>query len=1182
MSDLSIATDATEDALRPDRTVWVAASAGAGKTTILTRRVLSLLVHGAPPGRILCLTFTKAAAAEMANRINTRLSAWAAADDTTLAGELRDLLGRPPSPPETRRARALFGDVLDVPGGMKIQTIHAFCQSLLRRFPIESGLAPHFEVMDERTAAELMLSARDDLLRAARLAPAGPIGAALAVVTAATDEESFSKLMAELASARGRLKRLFDARGGAIGTLAALRARLGLRDGDTVESIRRAAVADEAVPLTAFKELVQLWATGTGPQQERSASLDSYLVSLDRRIEDFDGYCGLFLTQKDEPRDMQRLVTKAIAAVSSHNIVEIMENEAARLLEARGRLRAARLAELGAALLTLAGHLLAAYERHKSRRATLDYDDLILKTRDLLQGEGELAASAAAWVLFKLDGGLDHILVDEAQDTSPEQWDVVAAVAEEFFAGEGARERPRTVFVVGDLKQSIYSFQGADPDAFLRMRGHFQERARRAETWRETDLLMSYRSTDAVLRAVDAVFARDPARIGVAEGGQTVKHNLKRIGQAGVVELWPPVTPRDAPLLMPWASPTETDGGDSPQARLAAVIAARIAAWVGKESLESYGRSVRAGDVMVLVRRRTGFVSELVRGLKARGVPVAGVDRMVLTEQLAVMDLIAFGQFLLLPDDDLTLATVLKSPLVGLDEAQLYEIAYGRGHLSLWDALAKRAGKDAAGGAFKTAHALLARFLALADYLRPYELYSELLVREGGRGKLLARLGIEAEDPIAEFLNRALGYEREAAPSLQGFLHWFSAGDAEIKRDLEQTVRDEVRIMTVHGAKGLQAPIVILPDTMQVPTRHDPLLWTALDEANDDPALPRLPLWPPRVADDDMVAAAARARAAQRRDEEYRRLLYVALTRAEDRLYVCGWQTRKAPPPGCWYNLVSDGLRTLAGEGPAEQAIVQAVPFDFTALTPEGWSGVGLRLVHQQSRAPDKAPGTPGHDHGAPPPDLAPLENWARVAAKPEERPSRPLAPSKPDPTSEAEPAMLSPFAADDDGARFQRGLLIHRLLQSLPDVAPEARAAAAARYLARPLWNLSAAQQSAIAGEALRVLADPRFAALFGAGSQAEISIAGQVGDMTISGQIDRLVALPDRVLLVDYKSNRPPPTRALDVPAIYLRQLAAYRALLAQIYVGRRIDCALLWTDGPSWMEIPAALLDGATPRA
>ncbi len=1168
MSELSIPTDATEDALRPDRTVWVAASAGAGKTTILTRRVLSLLVHGTKPGRILCLTFTKAAAAEMSLRVNTRLGGWAAADETALTTELQELLGRAPSPDERRIARGLFGQVLDVPGGMKIQTIHAFCQSLLRRFPIESGLAPHFEVMDERTAAELMLAARDDLLHAARLSPEDAIGRAWAAVTAETNEDAFAGLMRGLAAKRGTLKRLFATQGGAAGALQALRKRLGLKDGETAETIRAAALADAALPLADLKAIVQAFARGTEAQKKNSGKIDAYLGSADARFGDFDGYCKIFLTNDGVPRKMASVVGKALATTTG--FVEVMDSEAARLAAICGRLRAAKLAALGEALLTLAGHLLAAYERHKASRAALDYDDLILKTRDLLQGEGALAAQAAAWVLYKLDGGLDHILVDEAQDTSPEQWEVVAAVAEEFFAGQGAREQPRTVFVVGDLKQSIYSFQGADPDAFLRMRGHFRERAQRDKSWRERDLLMSYRSTDAVLRAVDAVFARDPARVGVAEGGQTIKHNLKRVGQAGLVELWPAVEPRAPDVIAPWASPTETEAGDSPQNRLAAVIAAQIAAWIGRETLDSYGRTLRAGDVMVLVRRRTGFVSELVRGLKARGVPVAGVDRMVLTEQLAVMDLIAFGQVLLLPDDDLTLACVLKSPLVGLSEDQLFEIAYGRAG-SLWDSLAKRAAKDADAGPFRAAHDLLARFLALADYARPYEIFSQLLAREGGRRKLLARLGAEAEDAVAEFLNRALGYERESAPSLQGFLHWFVAGEAEIKRDLEQSVRDEVRIMTVHGAKGLQAPVVILPDTMQVPTQQDALLWTALDEADPNPAAPRLPLWPPRVADDDPVAAAARAAAKSRAEQEYRRLLYVALTRAEDRLYVCGWQNKKAPSPGCWYNMVYDGLQALAEEGAAT-----AAEFDFTALTADGWSGAGLRLAHAQTAAPDKTQS----DHAAPAEALSPLPDFAKLPAKPEARPSRPLAPSKPDAASEAEPAMLSPFAAEDDGARFQRGLLIHRLLQSLPDLAPDARASAAARYLARPLWNLSTAQQTAIAAEALRVLDDPRFAALFGPGSRAELSITGRVGDRAVSGQIDRLVADGERVLVVDYKSNRPPPTRVADVPVIYLRQLAAYRALLAQIYVGRRIDCALLWTDGPLWMEIPADLLDAHMP--
>ena len=1162
MSDaIRLPVGPTEDALRPDRTVWVAASAGAGKTTILTRRVLSLLVHGTPPGRILCLTFTKAAAAEMALRVNARLGAWAAADAATLTRELQELLNRAPSDAERLRARGLFGLVLDVPGGMKIQTIHAFCQSLLRRFPVESGLAPHFEVMDERAANDAMLSARDDLLRAARAEPNGAVGRAWAAVTAETNEETFGKLMRGLAAKRGALKRLFELKGGEAGALATLRARLGLTEGETAASILADGLSDSAFDLAALRGVVARLANGSDPEQERAAILADYLAAPDRRVGKFADYCQCFLTKEGMPR--ARLINKGTAG--NTDAPEILQREAERLVALCQRLRAAKLADLGAALLTLAGHLLAGYERHKARRAALDYDDLILKTRDLLLGEGDLAAQAAAWVLFKLDGGLDHILVDEAQDTSPEQWEVVAAVAEEFFAGEGARERPRTLFVVGDLKQSIYSFQGADPEAFLRMRAHFQERAERSQAWRVRDLLMSYRSTDAVLRAVDAVFARDPARVGVAEGGGSVKHNLKRFGQAGLVELWPPVGPREPDAVAPWASPTETQAGDSPQNRLAAVIAAQIAAWIGQERLESYGRAMRPGDIMVLVRRRTGFVSELVRGLKARGVPVAGVDRMVLTEQLAVMDLIAFGQVLLLPDDDLTLATVLKSPLVGLEETQLFEIAHGRSG-RLWDALATRAAKDDAAGPFRAAHDLLARFLALADYARPYEIFSRLLGREGGRRKLLARLGVEAEDAVAEFLNRALGYEREAPPSLQGFLHWFAAGEAEIKRDLEQSVRDEVRIMTAHGAKGLQAPVVILPDTMQTPTQQDTLLWTALDEAADDPALPRLPLWPPRVADDEAVAAAARAAAKRRAEEEYRRLLYVALTRAEDRLYVCGWHGKTAPPPGCWYAMVREGLQDLAAEGAAEP-----VEFDFTALTADGWSGAGLRLRHAQSAAPDKT----RDEAAAPDEPLAPLPDFARAPAKPETRPSRPLAPSKPDPLSEAEPAMLSPFA-EDDGARFLRGLLIHRLLQSLPELAPDARAAAAARYLARPLWNLDAARQAAIAAEALRVIEDARFAAVFGPGSRAELSIAGRVGERAVSGQIDRLVALEDRVLIVDYKSNRPPPTRVADVPAAYLRQLAAYRALLEQIYVGKRVDCALLWTDGPLWMDIPADLLE------
>lgn len=1173
MSDLFIYAEqnaeqrSRDTAMQPDTSVWVAASAGAGKTTVLTNRVLSLLVHGTPPARILCLTFTKAAAAEMAIRINERLGVWASLDDRKLTEDLRKLIGRTPNAAQFRRARGLFGAVLDVPGGMKIQTIHAFCQSLLRRFPLEAGMAPHFDVMDERRAAELMREAREDLLRAARRADelaarADPasirLARALAVVTAAIQEEGFGTLMIDLASERARLRALLAAHGGFEGAARTIRARLGLQGDEDETALCSQAMADAAMDIAGLRAAVARLANGSDTDQKRGLDLARFLDDAQARVERFAEYCTIFLTQQGEAR--ARLITQK--AANGSDSAAVLAAEADRLVKLCRRLKAVRIASLSVATLTIGEALLDAYEVHKTRHAVLDYDDLILTARDLLRGRGAHATDAAAWVLFKLDGGLDHILVDEAQDTSPEQWEVIATLADEFFSGSGARPEARTIFAVGDVKQSIYSFQRADPDAFYRMREHFKTRVTEAGSkWSGLDLLRSYRSTAAVLAAVDGVFALPVARDGVAEADIPIRHQVQRIGQAGVVELWPLVEPQPQEPLESWAPPVAPVPGDSPSARLATVIAATVRGWLDSgERLESNGRPIRPGDIMVLVRRRSSFVDELVRCLKQRNVPVAGVDRMVLTEQLAVMDLIAFGQFLLLPEDDLTLATVLKSPLIGLDEETLFNLAHGRDQLTLWDSLKRAAERADAPSTVRAAHELLARYLSVADYLSPYDLYSEILSRDGGRKKLLGRLGFEADDPLGEFMSLALSYEQQSPPSLQGFLHWLVSGQAEIKRDLEQGVRDEVRIMTVHGAKGLQAPIVFLPDDTQLPNKLPRLLWSP-----DDDGEGHLPLWLVRKDDRDAVTDAEWAVAQRKRDQEYRRLLYVALTRAEDRLIVCGWRGKRTPAPDCWHSLVRDGLVPLA----------EPVTFDFSTVAPVGWSGTGLRLIAKQTAAPDKKP-----ENDADPELFSPepLPTWALMPAAPEPKPSRPLAPSRPDPATESEPALVSPLATSfGDTSRFQRGLIMHRLLQSLPDLPAESRTDAMRRYLARPVFDLPATLQAEIVAEVSAVLADARFAALFGPDSRAEVPITGDLGNgIVISGQIDRLVVLPDQILVVDYKSNRPPPTEVADVPTIYLRQLAAYRALLGGVYPGRAVRCALLWTDGPLWMEIPPELLD------
>ena len=1144
--------DPQRRAADPAASVWVAASAGTGKTKVLTDRVLALLLAGTAPQRILCLTFTRAAAAEMSNRIAETLGAWAASTNDDLAAALAQRLGRAPSDGQIMRARTLFARVLEAPGRLNIQTIHAFCQSLLGRFPIEAGVAPHFRVMDERDASEMLHAAREQVLTLADRdgnkegeGQAVSLAEALARVTAHVHETGFPDLMTALIGARGRLRRLIGLTG-PDQAVAKIRRRLGLDDGETAETFVVAACADDAIDGDGLRRAAEALAQGSATDQGRGADIAAWLTGDPAaRREGFATYTAVFLTQASPPVMRKTLITKA-AAEKSPAAIDVLASEAERLLATERKRRAAVTAQATEGLLILGDALLDAYTGQKERAARLDYDDLILIARTLVADSG-----AADWVLFKLDGGIDHVLIDEAQDTNPDQWRVVTALADEFFAGAGGRDEARTVFAVGDVKQSIFSFQGADPTAFDDTRGHFSRRVSAANgLWSEVPLNRSFRSTRAVLAAVDAVFADPAVRDGVSLDQMPITHEAARHDAGGLVEVWPAIEADVQAAPVPWKPPVERVIATAPSTRLAHLIAARIEAMVaGDEILESKGRPVRAGDVMVLVRRRGPFVDDLVRALKERGVEVAGVDRMVLTDQMAVMDLIALGRFLLFPDDDLTLATVLKGPLFALDEKRLFDLAHDRPG-ALWRSLrdGARNNPDLAAVADE-----LSSLLAAADFTPPFELFADILGARDGRRRLLARLGPDAEDPIAEFLDLALDYERGHAASLQGFLHWLEIGAVEVKRDPEHGARDAVRVLTVHGAKGLQAPIVFLPDTLQAPRAGETLLWP---EADDGTVL----LWPPGKAAVETVAEAERERLAARRDEEYRRLLYVAMTRAEDRLYVAGWHTRNKAPDGCWYNLIRSGLDGIAeAEKPAGELADAAVDEPILRLScpQEGAAIDDGPLINQSADRPA-------------------LPDWATQSAPAEADPPRPLAPSRPD---GEEPAVRSPFG-DDDGARFKRGRLVHRLLQGLPDVTPERRRDAARAWLSRPVHDLNAAAVDAITDETLAVLETPEFAPLFGPGSQAEVPFVGRVGAHVLSGQIDRLAVTDEAVIIVDYKTNRPPPGRIEDVSVVYLKQMAAYRAALKDIYRDREIVCHLLWTEGPRLMTLPDDVLENHAP--
>ncbi len=1143
---------AQRGAADPTASVWVAASAGTGKTKVLTDRMLRLMLAGTEPRRILGLTFTKAAAAEMKLRITGELGAWAAASADDLDRRLRRLLGSVPDDGLAERARRLFAEVLEAPDGINVQTIHAFCQSVLSRFPLEAGVPPGFALIEGREQRTQIATARDRLLR--RTGGEGAVADALAALTGRLAERSFAALLEAVVGERRAFAALRGGAGGLTGAIERLRRRFGLSASDTTETVLAAACAGTAFDGPGLRHAADVLLEGGKGDGERSAILRAWLsASPAGRAATIADYTAAFLTgDTGKPgRRPKKLMVNRLQETHP-DLLAVLEREAERLIGVEQRLAAVATAEATAALITVGDALLGEYETLKAARGALDFDDLIDRTAALLDGPG-----GPSWVMYKLDGGIDHLLIDEAQDTSPAQWRVISALVDEFFAAGHTGLRARTVFGVGDFKQSIYSFQGAAPAEFLSARDRFEAAARAAAArFCRIDHSVSFRSTRAVLPAGDALFAQPQAPAGVVDGERPVKHQAWRQRDGGSVELWPLVEKREPDLPAPWAPPA-VGADDAPaDLRLCALVAARIRAMIADgEPLASAGRPIRPGDIMVLVRSRGRIMEELVRQLKRRDVAVAGVDRMVLTEQLAVVDLTALGRFALLPGDDLNLASVLKGPLIGFDEDQLFRVAHNRPG-RLWPALAARAdGDPAVAGAV----ASLREVLALADTCPPFEFFSHILGPMGARRRLLARLGNDAEDPISEFMALALAYERDHPPSLEGFLHWLERTAEETKRDMEQAQPMAVRVMTVHGAKGLQAPIVILPDTTRVGGRKGggaEMEWTA------EPAAGGLPLWsPPGSENRTELATRARDERLRAEAEEANRLLYVAMTRAQDRLIVCGWQTARSEKPQCWYELVRRGLESAPG--------IERVSDPFLAAAGEATDAAVLRLQCRQEEPPPAA-----RDRTVPA-AVPPLPAWATRPAPDERRPVRAAAPSR---ITGIDLASGRPSATPDQ--RFRRGLIIHRLLQSLPDLPAADREQRARAWLARPVHRLGAAEQEEIFAAVQRVLAEPSLAPLFAPGSRAEVAIAGLVDGAWVEGRVDRLRIDARSITIVDFKTDRDVPRSAAGVPGRYLRQMAAYRSIVSQIWPARTVRCLLLWTAGPTLMDLAGTVpgRDGA----
>jgi ATP-dependent helicase/nuclease subunit A len=1130
----------------PAASAFVSANAGSGKTHVLVQRVIRLLLAGVPPERILCLTFTKAAAANMAERVFTTLGHWVTLDDDALDAAIRDAGIAHQTERLRKAARELFASALETPGGLKVQTIHALCTRLLQQFPFEANVPARFTVLDDRDQTEMMERASLAVMLDASRAPDSAIGRALLAAMANAADVTFKDVVREACLSRDHFMAWTDAAGGAEAAAAQVSALLGVTANDSIEDIEGEIVDGPNLPRSHWEEIARALDTGAKTERDNADRLRAALPAAGAA--QVDEYLGAFLTDTDRtPR--KSVVTKNFVR-DNPAIGSRFEAEASRLGPLIEKRRVVTMRDRTEALLHIAIAVAANYRREKLERGLLDYDDLIDKTLALF------ASGASAWVHYKLDRGVDHVLIDEAQDTSPRQWDIIAHIISEFTTGAGARDGVmRTMFAVGDEKQSIFSFQGAAPREFDARRWELKKKFEDAELRFESiPFTYSFRSGQAILKSVDHVFRDETIYRSIhAEKAYPLHEALPDAGPSQI-DLWELSVADDKQDIEGWRAPFDGVPVTSAEVKLSKRIQTEIRRLVtGGTMTGRLGnrRRLTYGDVLVLVRRRGNLFDAVIQALKHAGIPVAGADRLKLTEHIAIIDLMNLADALLLPQDDLALAVALKSPLFNLTEDELFTLAWNR-RGSLRDALTAHGAES---GKFGDALDRLAGCERRIRTETPFAFYAWLLGGDNGRARILRRLGREANDALDEFLELALSYEKKAPASLQGFMAWLRAADTEVKRDMEIS-RDEVRVMTVHGAKGLEAPVVIMADTTTSPSDTQRLRLIHLPQGNGG----KVVVWAGRKADDPLCVANARNKMLEETEHEYRRLLYVAMTRAADRLIIAGCMpgNRNSVRENSWYDLVKRGLANS----------------DLAFHEIQAGDGV----VKSYRRAEDATPET----------DIAldvaavahpSLLEWLHIPATSGQIIDRRLRPS--DPATAESPSVRTGESIELRARALLRGTLVHRLLQSLPHVATERRRDAALRYLARNAGDWTEADREALAKRMLALIEDLRFAAVFAPGSRAEVSIAGRLDrpgrpSTLVSGQIDRLVVTPSEVLIVDFKTNHAPPKLPAEAPSAYVRQLALYRAVLKKLYPHLPVRAALLWTETPELMEIPAPALD------
>lgn len=1164
-SPIKLANDSQLSASDPTISAFVSANAGSGKTKVLIDRVARLLLQDAQPDEILCVTYTKAAAAEMKTRLFQRLGSWSVADDERLTRELMKLNPAREgafSAKELGRARSLFAQALETPGGLKIETLHAFCVRLLKRFPLEAGVTPGLSLMEESEAKRIKTEAIGSLLR-----EAAHDAQLRQDVYHMANHDPIKERLAALLDKRDLLGKFIEKSGGIEKAINELRSCLDVpSDEATIISDLMAEMDFEAYR-GLYRSLSHI-RNELGTNDTKALNRLSGVIEAEKGERRFSAMQNFFLTSSLKPYN--EIFTKSLQ--KSHPEIQMYFTtgdldtgiEFSKFHLNYERFLRFKVFEQTAASLRVCYKLSRVYAQHKTRRGAIDFDDQISLATSLLKDK-----VSSDWVLQRLDGQLKHILLDEAQDTNPTQWQLINALSEDFFAGQSAHDDasafPRTLFAVGDEKQSIFGFQGAAPEQFAIQKEAYSKLNPIETKFARDDgnitalnlvqpgrfhtpqMLVSFRSSRSVLKFVDAVFSRQEAAL--LPDGSSIGEHIGARPFEGRVEFWPYYRNAKEELDVT-SSPVDRIPQTSGKVHLANAIAARIKEMMTDETLieeeDEKGRlvtrSARPGDVLILCRKRKALYDEILRALQSAGLKFAGADRLQLKDSLAAQDVLNLIRVAIFPENNLALAELLKSPFIGLvsDNDDLFPLANDRGQKTLWARLC-----EAETPKYVAARNYIADLRA-HRHLSPHNFLLRALNRpamsgEGPTGHIALdnRFGSSVRLVIDTIMGQAANCEAKGVAGLQAFLLLMEQNDSDVKRELAEE-NDAIRVMTVHGAKGLEAPIVILPETTGPVSDKEEFKFAELEGT---------PVLLGNKKTDTKEQESLREASQDKASKEDKRLLYVALTRACNHLIICGAQHGYGRAQNCWHEICEKTILTLLddqgnNETPPEERLMFPAMRSLEPVVRTAFSDDAPAKERAKSSYPASYPIW--------------LDEKA-VDAKPFIY------------TSPTSLARLGKERVTINRQRQERALLrgdlIHKLLEYLPQIEEGRREELAYAYLDK----MTAAEDIAelaeeIMAEVFSLLTDENFAFLFGAGSHAELAISGYgrhlPDDLLISGQIDRLVETDEAVTLIDYKSDHISKDQIEEAAERHALQVALYRSVLQNIYGDKPIKCAILWT--------------------